>query len=261
MYLFTVEGNIGSGKSTFMTILKENLKHINGTPVVFVEEPVAEWESIQSVDGKTMIELFYNDKAKYAFSFQIMAYISRLACLQTTIREYPDCILISERSLLADYHVFAKMLYEDNLISEENYQIYTKWFTYFSLESQADGIIYLKTEPEVCYQRCISRNRKGEEEIPFEYLKTCSEKHDVWIKEECIPVLPLSNNTKEEVELVKNFIEDEMEYYLQDDDTMDEYVNKNNKIICSILLAFIVIIYMVKFGSIVTGRIQIDDEF
>ena len=65
MFLFTVEGNIGSGKSTFMNVLKEHLKHINGVPVVFVEEPVDEWLTIQSKDGKSMIELFYSNKEKY----------------------------------------------------------------------------------------------------------------------------------------------------------------------------------------------------
>jgi deoxyadenosine/deoxycytidine kinase len=249
MYLFTVEGNIGSGKSTFMNLLKENLKHVNGIPVVFVEEPVDEWVSIQSEDGKSMIELFYADKGKYAFSFQIMAYISRLKCLQDTIQKYPDCILISERSLLADYHVFAKMLYEDDLISHENFQIYCKWFHYFSQSCEADGIIYLKTDPEVCYQRCITRNRKGEEEIPLEYLTCCSNKHDEWLNEEFIPILPLINNTTHEVEMVQNFIEDEVDFMksIGSDTLVDEYINNQSRYISSLLLGFMVLMYMIKF--------------
>ena len=240
MFLYTVEGNIGSGKSTFLDILKNELKHVNGIPVVFIEEPVDEWESIQSDDGKSMIELFYADKEKYAFSFQIMAYISRLKCLQQTIEKYPNCILISERSLLADYHVFADMLYHDKLMSTENYLIYTKWFHYFSETSQADGIIYLKTDPILCYQRCISRNRKGEE-IPLDYLIGCSEKHDIWIGTELIPTLVLSDNTPNEVELVKKFIQDDMEITNGLYDRMD---NKNNSYI--ILIVAIVWVYVLK---------------
>jgi deoxyadenosine/deoxycytidine kinase len=252
MFLFTIEGNIGSGKSTFLNLLKDKLKHVNGIPVVFVEEPVSQWETIQSEDGKSMIELFYSDKKKYAFSFQIMAYISRLHCLQKTIKEYPDCILISERSLLADYNVFAKMLYEDDMISHENYQIYTRWFHYFAQTSEADGIIYLKTEPEVCYQRCISRNRKGEEEISLEYLTSCSEKHDEWLCAEFIPTIKLTNNDEEQIDLVKDFIEDEMEYMnTMNDAQVDEYVNKNNVYICSVLIGFIGFMYMIKFGWMV----------
>jgi deoxyadenosine/deoxycytidine kinase len=247
MFLFTVEGNIGSGKSTFLNILKDELKHVNGIPVVFVEEPVSEWESIQSEDGKSMIELFYANKEKYAFSFQIMAYISRLKYLQDTIQRYPNCILISERSLLADYHVFAKMLHQDNLMSYENYQIYTKWFHYFQQTSEADGIIYLKTDHEVCHERCVSRNRKGEEEISLEYLLTCSQMHNDWIDSELTPTLTLSNNTKDEVDLVREFIETEMKYSNEIIGTLEETMNNNNTYICSILIGFLAFMYMIKF--------------
>jgi len=250
MFLFTVEGNIGSGKSTFLNILKDELKHVNGIPVVFVEEPVTEWESIQSEDGKTMIELFYGNKEKYAFSFQIMAYISRLKSLQNTIQRYPNCILISERSLLADYHVFAKMLFQDNLMSSENYQIYTKWFDYFQQTSEADGIIYLKTDHEVCFERCVSRNRKGEE-ISLEYLLTCSQMHNDWIDHEITPTLTLTDNTMNEVELVREFIETEMDYSNNLVDinnvSFEEYVNKNNVYICSVMIGFMAFMYILKF--------------
>ena len=92
MKLFSVEGNIGSGKSTFIAKLKEELKHINGIPVVYIPEPVEEWESIHSVEGKNMIELFYSDPKQYAFAFQMMAYITRLAYLKREMKKYPDCI-------------------------------------------------------------------------------------------------------------------------------------------------------------------------
>ena len=121
MYLFTIEGNIGSGKSTFIASLKTKLFQIYGIPIIYIPEPVKQWEEIKSLEGQNMIELFYKDQPKYAFSFQMMAYITRLHYLHTEIKKYPNCILISERSLLADYHVFAKMLFENGQISLENY--------------------------------------------------------------------------------------------------------------------------------------------
>lgn len=42
--LFTIEGNIGCGKSTFLKILKKHFSDIK-----LIEEPVAEW---QNVEGK-----------------------------------------------------------------------------------------------------------------------------------------------------------------------------------------------------------------
>lgn len=42
--LFTIEGNIGCGKSTFLNILREYFEDVK-----LIEEPVAEW---QNVEGK-----------------------------------------------------------------------------------------------------------------------------------------------------------------------------------------------------------------
>jgi deoxyadenosine/deoxycytidine kinase len=210
MKLFTIEGNIGSGKSTFIEQLKKNLKQVNGIPVVYVPEPVEEWENIQSLDGKNMIELFYQDQPKYAFSFQMMAYITRLHILKKEIKKYPNCILISERSLLADYHVFAKMLYEEGHISHENYQIYKRWFYSFLHDIEITGIIYLATTPDICFERCGVRARKGENTISLEYLTRCWEMHQRWMEDELAPVEEIGNNTEDDVETVKEFISCEL---------------------------------------------------
>ena len=54
--------------------------------VTFLKEPVDSWASIMDQNGVTMLEKFYEDQRKYAFSFQIMAYISRLSLLKKTIK-------------------------------------------------------------------------------------------------------------------------------------------------------------------------------
>ena len=210
MYLFTIEGNIGSGKSTLLASLKDKLIEVYGIPVIYIPEPVKEWENIQSKDGKNMIELFYEDQNKYAFSFQMMAYITRLHYLREEIAKYPKCILISERSLMADYHVFAQMLYESGHISLENYQIYKKWFWEFIKDIPVTGIIYLSTSPEVCFERCTTRARKGES-IPLKYLTACSEMHEKWLADEETPVRHLSDNTDEDIESIEMFIKSEID--------------------------------------------------
>ena len=45
--IFTVEGNIGSGKSTFVRNLRNwYMKTHPGFEIVFLEEPVKKWKSI-----------------------------------------------------------------------------------------------------------------------------------------------------------------------------------------------------------------------
>jgi deoxyadenosine/deoxycytidine kinase len=234
MKLFSIEGNIGSGKSTFIEKLKEQLKHIDGIPVVYVPEPVDEWESIQSVDGKNMIELFYADSKQYAFAFQMMAYITRLAYLKREMKKYPDCILISERSLLADYHVFARMLYDSGDISQEQFEIYKRWFNEFLEDVVMTGIIYLKTDPQLCFERCTSRARKGENTISLEYLNNCSSMHDKWLNNECMNTLELTDNSEEEIEEVEMFIRDEI--YEDDVEPEESNIYKVASILCLTVL-------------------------
>jgi deoxyadenosine/deoxycytidine kinase len=52
----------------------------------FFEEPVEEWATIKDGEGKTILEKFYANPAKYAFSFQMMAYITRLTVLKNAIK-------------------------------------------------------------------------------------------------------------------------------------------------------------------------------
>ena len=191
--LFSIEGNIGSGKSTLVNLLKKEFEQISNIKVHFVDEPVSEWESIQSEDGKNMIELFYSDPKKYAFSFQIMAYISRLALLHEAILLYPNDIIITERCLLTDYYVFAKLLHENKDMLDVELKIYQKWFYYFQQKIEVTGFIYIRTDPELAYERCLKRARLGET-IQLDYLKKCHEKHDEWFSQENRSILMIDNN-------------------------------------------------------------------
>ena len=114
--VISIEGNIGSGKSTLLSHLKQSLSAENVPQIIFLQEPVDEWENIKDEQGNTMIQKFYGDQTKYSFSFQMMAYISRLALLKKSIEENPSAIIITERSLFTDKFVFAKMLYDSKVL-------------------------------------------------------------------------------------------------------------------------------------------------
>ena len=138
--LFAIDGNIGSGKSSRVKDLKT---HLSFNPsFIFLQEPVDDWNTIKTCDGTTILEKFYSNQDKYAFSFQMMAYISRLALLKKTINENPDSVIITERSIHSDKNIFAKMLYDSEQISEIEYQIYNKWFYHFANEVKIHGLIY-----------------------------------------------------------------------------------------------------------------------
>ena len=182
VYIFNIEGNIGSGKSTLVGILEKDLKSINSIPIIYVQEPVDEWSTIKDKNGETILEKFYNNQHKYAFPFQMMAYISRLSLVKQIIRDNSNAIIICERSVFTDKEVFAKMLYDDGKIEEVNYQIYLKWFDEFIDDIPVSGIIYVNTTPENSKSRVNIRARPGED-IPIEYLKKCHNYHNTWLND------------------------------------------------------------------------------
>jgi deoxyguanosine kinase len=183
--ILSIEGNIGSGKSTVINTLKEYYKSNskNNDKVYFLEEPVSEWVEIKDSDGKNIIEKFYENQEHYSFSFQMMAYISRLAMLKRAIKHCKEKgikLIICERSLQTDKNVFCKMLHDSGKIEDINFQIYNKWFSEFITEIPLIYFVYIKTEPKIAHERVLKRNRKGEN-ISVEYLEMCSMYHDNWL--------------------------------------------------------------------------------
>lgn len=179
--IFTIDGNIGSGKSTLLNHLKEYYK--KNEYIIFADEPVSEWQTICDANGISMLEKFYKDQKTYSFPFQMMAYISRLDILRKIVKSDPNAIIITERSLHTDRLVFAKMLFDSDLIEDVNYQIYLKWFDTFIEDYPITGVIYVKTDPQICFDRIKVRSRTGESDIPLEYLAKCDMYHESMMKE------------------------------------------------------------------------------
>lgn len=186
--IVSIEGNIGSGKSTLLDNLR---KHYNDNcHVVFLKEPVDDWEKIKDKQGNTMLKKFYSDQDKYSFPFQMMAYISRLKILRDTIKEITsknnndNYVIITERSLYTDKHVFAKMLHDQGKIEDVCYQIYLNWFDEFAKDFPINYTVYVKTDPTNCYHRIHKRAREGEEVIPLAYLQDCHNYHEDFLDEQ-----------------------------------------------------------------------------
>ena len=192
MRIIVVQGNIGSGKSTFVDKLKA--RYGSRKDICFLQEPVNEWLTIKDKQGVNILENYYKDQPKYAFMFQMMAYISRLAMLKRAIESNQYEYIITERCLNTDRNVFCKMLYDDGLIEDIGYQIYNKWFDEFNNFNTVDYIhIYLKTDPTVSKTR-VDKRARVEESIPIEYLTKCHDYHDKWLLTTDQKVIILDSN-------------------------------------------------------------------
>ena len=58
--IITIDGNIGSGKSTFFESLKRDME--NRSDVVFLEEPVEQWNNIRDENDLTILENYCKDQ-------------------------------------------------------------------------------------------------------------------------------------------------------------------------------------------------------
>ena len=185
--ILSIDGNIGSGKSTIVSYLQKNFETFcknknknNSLKICFLQEPIEEWEKIIDIsDGKNIIQKFYSNNKAYAFQFQMMAYISRLSLFRKALEQDYD-VIISERSIFTDKNVFAQMLYDCKKMSNIEFIIYLKWFDEFAVSLDNIKYIYIRTLPEICDKRIKKRLRDGEN-VLLEYLKECHYYHDTWL--------------------------------------------------------------------------------
>jgi len=171
--MYFVEGNIGTGKSTLLEILETQ----GNRKVIY--EPVSEWTSLTNANGKNLLEEFYSDQERYAYTFQSIAFRTRMKNIKNS--SLGDIV---ERSIFTDRNVFAKTCYEQGKMNDIEWKDYCEWFDWLSEGVQPEGYIYLRADPQVSYERIRKRNRGGEEMIPFEYIEELHNKHEKWLMNE-----------------------------------------------------------------------------
>ena len=172
---FMVEGNIGAGKSTFLRLIEKYL------PVQIVYEPVDQWQQVAA--GENLLERFYKDTKRWAYTFQSYAFITRVMEQQKKAIESRHGLQILERSVYSDRYCFAKNCFEMGTMSPLEWSLYQEWFDWLieNYVQKPDGFIYLRTSPEKSYERLKKRARSEEKVVPLEYLTLLHEKHEQWL--------------------------------------------------------------------------------
>lgn len=185
--IISVNGNIGSGKTTLLTAMQDAFPDYE-----VVIEPVGEWMRLKNSQGKSLLELFYEDKRRWAYTFQNCAILTRLSLLKKAMETTSKRIIITERCVLTDRYVFADMLHDSGDIDGLEWDLYLKWFDTFASDLPIRGIIHLTTSVGTSAGRIVKRGRHGEEHIPLDYLAALDAQHDKWIGQTQLPVLQLS---------------------------------------------------------------------
>ena len=209
--IISLDGNIGAGKSTLLQEIRNKLHDVH-----IVDEPVGQWTSLKNAKGKSLLELFYEDKNRWSYTFQNCALLTRLKNIQKAVENIDTTIsspqvIITERSVLTDKHVFAEMLYDAGNIDPLEWELYESWFNVFGKKYPVRAIIYVSTSSGTSKERINTRNRSGEESIDLEYLDALDKQHKKWIKNTNIPVLTLSTeadvSVEENIERIRLFVD------------------------------------------------------
>lgn len=151
----SIEGGIACGKSTVLTRIQQTTR----IPVFL--EPLDSW---------TLLNKFYKDTSRWGFTFNVEVIMSMF---KWKTNQYDS---LYERSPNSCRWVFTQMQYEQGGITKEEIDLFDELLKTFSWDQ--DCIIYIKTDPKVCFERMKNRNRGCEETVPIEYLSNLDKKHN-----------------------------------------------------------------------------------
>jgi len=177
-YIIFIDGNIGSGKSTLIDLIKQSNKTTFN--IIILKEPLELWQNIKNDIDQSLFYLYYADKKRWAYSFQQFVLTTKTRMLTETINGLGgNNIIIVERSFLSDSEVFTKMCYHNKSIDTMEYNMYLYTYNYLVNELLTTlikehgikcGIFYLHTDPQICKERVIKRSRDEEKKIDYSYL-------------------------------------------------------------------------------------------
>jgi deoxyadenosine/deoxycytidine kinase len=192
--IYSIEGNIACGKSTIL----DHLNSKNDKNIHCMQEPVSEWTNMKS--GTDVLRLFYEEKDRWAFSFENLVQLSRLKShYDASNRIFHEMIqnknhhikIFMERSIFSSFNVFTINTFEDSRSTQSRveFDILKKYFSLFKNEwmdknaenSAAYKIIYIRTDPCVAFDRLKLRNRQSEQKIDADYLEKIHTKYENWI--------------------------------------------------------------------------------
>jgi deoxyadenosine/deoxycytidine kinase len=215
-----VEGNISSGKSTFLFEVIGGESSSLKQEAFVVPEPVESWQKIPgaSIEGENnVLDAFYKEPERYAYTFQNYVFITR--CLQYNASKDFEAqdensksrFRVCERSIFSDRKVFVDSLMDAKWLTNMEFHLYNCWFDALGDESLVpDAFVYLRASPETCKRRLGFRSRGEESGVTLEYLQQLHEKHENWFREDdrtASAPKELTENVPEELKGMVKFIE------------------------------------------------------
>jgi deoxyadenosine/deoxycytidine kinase len=159
-----IEGQIGVGKTTMGELLEERF----GVPL---------FRELTNPDTLALLDRFYADKPRWAFTLQIHFLNERFRMIKEIFRAGGGCL---DRSIFGD-RIFAQMLEADGDMSEEEFRTYSTLLDNMLEHAQEPRLlIYLDCSVDTALERIRKRNRGLEAGIPRDYLEHLNKRYLDW---------------------------------------------------------------------------------
>lgn len=164
--LIIVDGVVGSGKTTFMNLLKEELS------LPGFEEPVTD---------NPLLEKFYHDRKRYSFPLQVFFLNRRFRMLKDAGENLTASVM--DRSIYGDV-IFAKLLHEGGDMEKDEFDLYQELLVNMLDHIESPKLmIYLKCDVDTAIRRIEKRGRDYEQIVERDYWERLNREYEDYFKE------------------------------------------------------------------------------
>ncbi len=160
-YKITLEGNIGSGKTTLANALFEKMD--------------ADYLILEEFEKNPYLSLLY-EKADVAFETEMFFLVSRYSQLKN---DNQDGLIIS------DYDMFKNLVFAETTIkNKEELKKFKSIYNILNIKSaRSDLIVYLDTSVDTVVNRIKKRNRSMEIKLDKNYLANLNKNYKKYLKD------------------------------------------------------------------------------
>lgn len=162
--MIIIEGQIGVGKTTMGELLEDELG-------------VTLFRELQHPETHTLLDRFYADQERWAFTLQIHFLNERFRMIKEIRRAGGGAL---DRSIYGD-RIFAEVLHDDGSMLDEEFATYSTLLdNMLEHVEPPDLLIYLDCSVDTALERIRKRNRGLEAGIPRDYLERLNERYLTW---------------------------------------------------------------------------------